>query len=164
VPRADGAGSTTGEPVRPPSRVRPPTVAFAAAVLAFAIDRWIATPEVVPAPARPWGLALVGAGAALAAWGLATFHAHHTTHHPFGAATSLVTTVPYRCTRNPMYVGLASILVGIAAWRGTLAWGIAPLAFFAFAALLQVPYEERRLEAAFGDSYRDYRRRVRRWL
>jgi protein-S-isoprenylcysteine O-methyltransferase Ste14 len=63
-----------------------------------------------------------------------------------------------------MYVGVTVVLLGVAAFGGTLAWLLAPIAFFAFVALLQVPYEERRLEGWFGDDYRAYRRRVGRWV
>jgi protein-S-isoprenylcysteine O-methyltransferase Ste14 len=139
-------------------------IAAVCVAIAFALDRTWTTPSFVPEAVRPFGFALVGAGVALAVWGLVAFHRRHTTHDPFGTATTLVTGGPYRFTRNPMYVGVTSVLLGIAAWRGTLAWAFAPAAFFAYVASFQVPFEERRLAGWFGAEYADYRGRVRRWV
>jgi protein-S-isoprenylcysteine O-methyltransferase Ste14 len=79
-------------------------------------------------------------------------------------ASALVTSGIYRVTRNPMYVGLAFILL---AWAAFLAapWAlIGPVALVAFITRFQIMPEERVLTEKFGDAYRDYCRRVRRWL
>jgi protein-S-isoprenylcysteine O-methyltransferase Ste14 len=107
---------------------------------------------------------VVVGGAALGIWALRTFHHRGTTHDPFGTPTSLVTTGPYRFSRNPMYVALTTVLVGVGLLVGTLPLLLVPVAFALLIHLLYVPYEEAKLEALFGEPYRDLRRRVPRWL
>ncbi len=79
-------------------------------------------------------------------------------------AASLVTGGLYQFSRNPMYFGLALILSSLMLWLGS-AWGLLALALFvACIGKLQILPEERVLEEKFGDDYRAYRSRVRRWL
>ena len=71
---------------------------------------------------------------------------------------------PYRFTRNPMYLGMACVLLGACAW---LANPLALLAVFVFVGYItrfQIMPEERALLGKFGGAYADYLRRVRRWL
>jgi protein-S-isoprenylcysteine O-methyltransferase Ste14 len=75
-----------------------------------------------------------------------------------------VTTGPFRFVRNPMALGGVVILTGIALWhRSAFGLGFAAAMFLANH-LVAVYVEEPGLETRFGDSYREYRRNVRRWL
>jgi protein-S-isoprenylcysteine O-methyltransferase Ste14 len=75
-----------------------------------------------------------------------------------------VATGPFRFVRNPMSLGGVMMLVGIALWwRSTLGLCVAA-AEFVVNHLVMVCVEEPGLEKRFGDSYREYRRNVRRWL
>ena len=76
----------------------------------------------------------------------------------------LVTAGPYRFTRNPMYLGIFIMLVGIAVWVGSLPMFIAPVGFVLLMSWVFIPYEEQRLGEAFGEAYREYSTKVRRWL
>jgi protein-S-isoprenylcysteine O-methyltransferase Ste14 len=97
-------------------------------------------------------------------WSWVLFRLAQTTINPFGRASCLVTMGPYRFSRNPMYLGLVAILVGVVLLLGS----VSPvLVVPAFAWLMQkrvIEPEERQLEEAFGEEYRTYRQRVRRWL
>jgi protein-S-isoprenylcysteine O-methyltransferase Ste14 len=83
--------------------------------------------------------------------------------HPERAST-LVTNGPNSVTRNPMYVGLAGLLLANAVRRGS--WlALAPLAgFVAVIDRLQVAPEERALRAKFGAAYDEYSTAVPRWI
>ncbi len=83
---------------------------------------------------------------------------------PGKRAEALVTSGPYRFTRNPMYVGMAFLYVGLALWLDVL-WALAflPVVLLVVDRRVIAP-EERYLEARFGDEYRAYKQRVRRWL
>jgi len=90
----------------------------------------------------------------------------HTTVDPLhpDRASHLVTGGIYRVSRNPMYLGFALLLL---AWAVFLAspWMLLGVpAFMVFITRFQIIPEERALQGVFGDAYRDYQGRVRRWL
>ena len=83
---------------------------------------------------------------------------------PFERTTTLITHGLYRFTRNPMYLGLVLIVLGVAILQGTLG-SFLPLPVFVW--ILQTTFvrgEERFLETLFGAKYLDYKRSVRRWI
>ncbi len=97
---------------------------------------------------------------------LVGFRRHSTTVDPLAPwrASSLVVTGPNAVTRNPMYVGMAGLLLAHAVARRSLP-GLVPLAgFVVWMDRLQIPPEEAALEATSGDEYRRYARHVPRWL
>lgn len=104
------------------------------------------------------------AGAILAAWGAATFVRHKTAILPNAPASTIVTSGPFRYTRNPMYAGFSVAYVGATLLLNAV-W---PLVMLPPALLVLywcvIRREERYLTGAFGDEYAAYRKRVRRWL
>ena len=118
----------------------------------------------------PWPLsvaaALVGVVAfmALAGGAVGRFRRAGTTENPFKPSTALVFDGPYRLTRNPMYLGMAAVYVGLALVLG-LMWAFAflPLVLLAVDRLV-IAREERYLERKFGREYVEYKQRVRRWI
>ena len=71
---------------------------------------------------------------------------------------------PYTWTRNPMYLGLATTLFGLAIFFGSIVMLLAPAVFFAVIDRMVIPREEETMERLFGQDYRDYTYRVRRWI
>jgi protein-S-isoprenylcysteine O-methyltransferase Ste14 len=146
----------------------PPPLLFAAALIAGIVaDRWLPLLGDHPAwrPELRWGgIALILLGVAHALPSVALFVRTRTTIVPHHKSAALVTGGPYRWTRNPMYVGLVLVYLGIAALVGS-AWALLllPLPVLAMNAVV-IPMEERQLEAMFGPSYAEYKARVRRWL
>ena len=115
-----------------------------------------------------WATALGGAvaGAAITFAGAATLRAARTTLLPMRPekSTSLVTTGIFRWTRNPMYLGLLTALVGWAAFLSA-AWPLlGPVVFVLYVDRFQIRPEERVLAELFAADYAKYTRRVRRWL
>ena len=71
---------------------------------------------------------------------------------------------PFRFSRHPMYVGFLGILLGAAVLAGTLLpLLVVPVMFVLFSVRFALP-EVRHMEEQFGEEYRSYRTRVRRWL
>lgn len=94
------------------------------------------------------------------------FRASMTTIDPRSGAEpgSLVTTGANAWSRNPMYVGMAGLLLAHACARRS-ALAIAPTALFiTWIDRVQIPDEERRLRRRFGAEFEAYSQRVRRWL
>lgn len=109
-------------------------------------------------------IALVGL--AIDAVSIAAFFKAKTTVNPLAPsrAEKLVVRGLYKVSRNPMYLGMLLVLAGAFIY---LAEGLnaAFLVFFVFVITeMQIKPEERALEENFGDAYRDYKKRVRRWI
>jgi protein-S-isoprenylcysteine O-methyltransferase Ste14 len=123
-----------------------------------------------PAVSLPRGLSLTAAavllvpGFGLLFWSLVLFLRARTSPLPMRPTTSIVRSGPYRWTRNPMYLGMLLIYLGIALWFDVF-W---PLALAPFVVLLVnrlvIRKEERYLEDRFGDEYRRFKEQVRRWV
>lgn len=112
----------------------------------------------------PLGWLLIVAGLLLMFWTMWTFYRHRTTVNPYKAASTLCTSGPFRFSRNPIYLGDWLVLGGVALLIHSL-W---PLAFAPLIwAMLRygvIRHEEVHLEEKFGDAYRSYKTRVRRWI
>ena len=94
------------------------------------------------------------------------FRLARTTPNPMSPhkASALISSGIYRWSRNPMYVGLALALLGVAAWGSTLAGYLLVLGFCWYLTRFQIIPEEKALLAAFGQEYAQYMARVRRWV
>jgi protein-S-isoprenylcysteine O-methyltransferase Ste14 len=160
APRSD---ASTGPGVR-----FPPPLAFVAGwigawllhrVLPFSFDGDGASPTQVVV-----GVLLLVAGLSLTAWAIATFLRARTSVVPTHTARVLVDDGPFRFSRNPMYVGLTAAYCGLAVVLN-MVWPFLVLpGVLALLVLAVIRREERHLLARFGDDYRAYQRRVRRWL
>jgi len=113
---------------------------------------------------NPLGAVPVLAGFALAAWAAYIFHMHQTTVHPFKQATALVTRGPFAFSRNPIYLGMALVLLGFAITLGTLSPFLMIPVFMALVTRAVIKGEERMLAETFGDEYQAWQGKVRRWL
>ena len=109
-----------------------------------------------------WGL--VDAGLLLMLWAGLLMLWRKTTVNPYGKPARLLSEGPFRFSRNPIYLADTLIYCGIALLWGTLwLWLLLPALIYSMQRGVIV-HEERRLAELFGDDYRDYCRRVRRWL
>ena len=110
------------------------------------------------------GLLFVAVGVGLSSFAAAIFQARETTRKPYGEPSAFVVLPPYTWTRNPMYLGLATTLFGLAIFFGSIVMLLAPVVFFAVIDRMVIPREEETMERLFGQDYRDYSYRVRRWI
>jgi protein-S-isoprenylcysteine O-methyltransferase Ste14 len=147
-------------------RVPPPLVGLLVAVLMG----WLAGGPGWHVPSGMNGVSvglLVLVGLCFDLAGLLAFRASRTTVNPMRPerASSLVTRGVYRITRNPMYVGMAFLLLAwgvyLAHWPALL---LGPPAYVLYLNRFQIAPEERALLHLFGDEYRSYTDTVRRWL
>jgi protein-S-isoprenylcysteine O-methyltransferase Ste14 len=110
------------------------------------------------------GWILIIAGIALLMWAQITFRRHGTTVIPNRPASAMVTSGPYAYTRNPMYVSLIVLYLGLALLTKML-WPIIVLPIvLILLTVLVIKREERYLDSAFGADYAEFRKRVRRWV
>jgi protein-S-isoprenylcysteine O-methyltransferase Ste14 len=145
----------------------PPLIFVGGFVVAWLLERQLSF-EIDAAGAsavqEALGAAVAIAGLLLAAAGIVTFLRARTAIIPNRSARQLVVTGPYRFTRNPMYLGLTGVYLGLSVLLN-LAWPVVVLPVVLLVLRLAViSREERHLRNSFGDQYDAYCRRVRRWL
>jgi len=110
------------------------------------------------------GAALIAVGVAFAASAIVTMRRAHTSLNPTVPTRAIATGGPYRFSRNPMYLSMTLVYVGVAIWtQAVWAFAYLPLVLFGVRRLV-IDREERYLTEKFGDAYRDYCRQVRRWI
>ncbi|HET7036153.1 MAG TPA: isoprenylcysteine carboxylmethyltransferase family protein [Thermomicrobiaceae bacterium] len=143
----------------------PPPVLYLGALLVGLLGQRLRPVRPLPRGlARPLGWLLIGAGLALGAWGVITFRGAGESPNPTQPTRSLVTSGPFRYSRNPLYLGMTAIYLGITALANSL-WPLLLLPAVQRVMNEQiVPGEESYLARRFGAEYAEYRRRVRRWL
>ena len=147
----------------------PPPLLFAMPLLTgFIVQHFVPTHIVKGADPertiRLVGWAEVGIGLVLMYWGIGTFKRMQTPVFPIYPARLLVAEGPYKFTRNPMYLGFTVLYLGIC-FVANAVW---PLVFLpeaiALTYLFAIRLEEAYLTREFGDAYREYCSRVRRWI
>jgi protein-S-isoprenylcysteine O-methyltransferase Ste14 len=138
---------------------------YAAALLAMLTLRWFWPLPMLEGAMGIWvGVPVLLLGVAIVIPGRRALEAAGTNVNPSRPATAIVTAGPYRFSRNPLYVGLTLLYCGLTLAFNTW-WGIvllAPVLIVMHSGV--VLREERYLERKFGDTYRQYRSRVRRYL
>ena len=145
--------------------VRPP-IAWTLAVLAGLALKWLMPLSFLPTavPTGWLGTIVFALALALVAWAISTMTRAGSNVPTSLPTTTIVETGPYRFTRNPIYVGMVMGLIGLAIAFNSL-WLLMTLVPFALVISYGViTREEAYLERKFGDVYRRYHTRVRRWL
>ncbi|HLJ59449.1 MAG TPA: isoprenylcysteine carboxylmethyltransferase family protein [bacterium] len=142
----------------------PPLIYLAAVVVGLALRR-LAPAPVLPRPlAYELGVAVIVIAVALALWGVREMRRAGTSESTAVPTRALVTTGPFRLSRNPLYVSLTLCYLGIMLAAQAL-WGLALVVVVLFVMRRGViDREERYMSRRFGDAYLRYRKQVRRWM
>jgi protein-S-isoprenylcysteine O-methyltransferase Ste14 len=156
--------SGPAEDTGPGFRLWPP-VAVGVPLALGLLASWLVGDPMPTSTATRWlGWLLVAAFVCWNGWALLTMARRRTSLLPGGATTSVIERGPFARSRNPLYVGLLALSVGLALLAGST-WAVVALpvewALLRWGAVLP---EERYLAAKFGPVYDDYTARVRRWL
>lgn len=142
----------------------PPVAVGGPLVLGLVLTRWLGDLVELGAWRVPVGWSLLAAFAVWNGWALLLFARHRTGLLPGQATRRILTDGPFARSRNPLYVGLLALHLGIALVVPS-AWALLLLpASAAFLHWGAIRPEERFLTATFGDEYTAYAARVRRWL
>lgn len=142
----------------------PPTYFILTLVLQVALHFVFPIVQLYHSPLRWLGIALIVFGCWLNLEADGIFKKRKTTVKPFEKPSVLVADGPFRISRHPMYLGMVAIFLGIAVACGSLVTFAAPVVFAVLMEALFIGHEERSMEQTLGQEYREYRRRVRRWI
>jgi protein-S-isoprenylcysteine O-methyltransferase Ste14 len=142
----------------------PPFLYVGHLLLGLLLDRWLPLPALPRTPSRLIAAAVLLPGFALIFWSLWLFLRARTSPLPMRPTTAIVRSGPYRLTRNPMYLGMLLLYLGVA-FLFDITWALVltPV-LVVLVGRLVIGKEERYLEATFGDDYRRYKTQVRRWI
>ena len=116
-------------------------------------------------PPYNWiGILFIIFGITMNLWANNLFKKKGTAVNPNEKPSVLITNGPFRLSRNPMYLGMTAILLGISMISNSLITLIAPVLFITIIQILFITAEEKLLESIFNKEYLDYKEKVRRWI
>jgi protein-S-isoprenylcysteine O-methyltransferase Ste14 len=142
----------------------PPPLSFVLAILlGWLLQRRLGISFVPSAFAPLLGGIVVAAGVALGLLSVREFRRFQTSLRPDRPSTAVVQTGPYRYSRNPMYVAMTAVQLGVAIWLNNL-WMLVMLIPAIVVTSVIIRKEERYLDRHLGTEYTSYRASVRRWL
>ena len=147
-------------------RIPPPVWLLLAGALMWLLDRFLPVLRLIVAPWSRAGWCVMAVALLPVLTAMTQFVRARTTINPHdpNKTSTLVTGGIYSWTRNPMYLGLLTLLIGWAIHLGSLSPFIVPPLFKLLLEAVQILPEERLLRAHFGDDYGRYCRKVDRWL
>ena len=148
----------------PGVRIHPPVI-FATSILA-GIGMNALWPLAMPPGLHGTSItvALLVSALLIAGLCLREFHKAKTDVRPDRPDNALITTGPYRFSRNPLYLMLIIIQLMAAAWMN-MAWiALMTIASISVITHYAIAREALYLEQLFGQAYRNYKARVRRWI
>jgi protein-S-isoprenylcysteine O-methyltransferase Ste14 len=146
-------------------KIPPPIWLFVFLAIAGALSALMPWRSNVDLRMVPLGVALIALGLVLPVWAFTLFQREGTELNPTSETNrKLVISGPYAITRNPMYLGLTIISLGLAFWVGSLPMFVVPLLVFVVTNWVHIPFEEAKMRRQFGTQFDDYTHKVRRWI
>ena len=142
-----------------------PPVFFLVAIMLMGVLHWIVPiSKLIDVPISYFGAIFIAIGMIVVIVPARAFETHATTIRPFEESNALLTDGLYRLTRNPMYLGMVVVLIGIAILLGTAASFLPIPVFIVLIQKRFIVQEEAMLTEKFGDRYVAYCNSVRRWI
>ncbi len=145
-------------------KILPPTFFNAAIAIIILVYFVFPVSKIIHFPWNLPGIFLVIFGVVLNLHADSSFKKNSTTVKPFEKSSRLITTGTFRLSRNPMYLGMVSILLGICIILGSITPFFVVLIFIIVIDYLFIRVEESMLEEQFGNTWLKYKKSVRRWI
>jgi protein-S-isoprenylcysteine O-methyltransferase Ste14 len=146
------------------TKLMPTTFLLVAILLCLALNFLLPVANLFPTPINLLGLIPLFLGLWLNLSADRAFKRANTTVKPFEESNSLIKDGVFQFSRNPMYFGFALILLGISVLLRSLSPYIVVVLFVILIDRMYIQYEEQMLETKFGDEWKAYRSRVRKWI
>jgi len=145
-------------------RIKPPYIAFLLLLLSWLAARFLPQFNFIEKPFNKLGILIIILGLSITFSSFYFFKKNKTPIIPGQKPTFMVAEGAYNFTRNPMYLGVATALLGFSIYFGNLLSFLSPLIFFLIMNHYFVPREEKLMENILGKKYLEYKKNVRRWL
>lgn len=145
-------------------KLYPPLISLLLILTMAALHYTLPQPQLIGPSFHPLGFVLMASGVLMNLWSANWFRKNKTTIDPRGDAAYLAQEGLYRVSRNPMYLGMLITLLGVSIYLGGLISFLAPPLFVWIVTVRFISREEKALRDCFGDEYKQYQARVRRWI
>lgn len=149
---------------RPERRIFPPVWLVIGLIVIFCLDQYFPLARFTGDAAMAFGSVAILIGLMLLVLAGGLFKQADTDMIPFRDVRALVTTGIYAYTRNPMYLGMALILLGVSCTTGIVSGLLVAPVFMAIIELRFIRPEEQMLRDIFGEEFDAYCGKVRRWI
>ncbi len=155
----------TPRPVPWPVKIVPPIWIVIFLAIGLFVNWLFPSRELMDWRSYPVAIILFVLGVSSMLWTGSIFHRRGTEILPASPTNKLLLVEgPFRVTRNPMYLGMTLVQLGIAFFVGTLPMFLVPIAFFCLINFVFIPFEEAKMLRQFGEQFEEYRRKVPRWI
>jgi len=145
-------------------RIVPDVYFFSLLILSILFHFTVPISKLLPYPYTLSGILLIICGFGLTLLTNSALLKQRTSNKPNEIPTVFITSGPFKLSRNPVYLGMTVILLGVEVLLGSLSPLIFPIIFVIIINSLIIPGEEDILKKKFGEKYLEYKKRVRRWL
>lgn len=145
-------------------KIIPPVYFCGFSLLSIGLNFLCPVARIIDAPYSYAGALLIASGYLLMRRARRVFERGGMPVRPGEELTDLAVSGPYRFSRNPMYAGLVLVLLGGSIGLGSLSAFLGPVGFWVVIRFVFISFEEKKLVAAFGAKYFEYKRKVRRWI
>ncbi|MFZ5806359.1 MAG: methyltransferase family protein [Verrucomicrobiota bacterium] len=141
----------------------PPVYLFLSLAYMVAVNFWVPGYAFMPGSSRWLGMAVAAIAGCLVMRVRLVMKRHRTTH-TFDKSTTVIEESFFSFSRNPIYLGMVLVLIGMSIWINN-AWSfLAPIFFFLVVQFKFIPFEEKKMEQELGAKYLEYKKKVRRWI
>ena len=145
-------------------RIFPPTHFYIYLFLSVLLHFVFPVKQIIHPPFIYLGWILIIVGSAIDIWTDQIFKKYKTTVKPDQKPTKFIVHGPFGFSRNPMYLGMAAFLFGTGIFLGSISSFIGTILFIIAMELVFIPYEEKFMMETFGEEYKSYKAKVRRWI
>ena len=142
----------------------PPTHFFTYLIISVILHLILPIKQIIFFPYNLLGIILIIAGIILNLWADRIFKDQKTTVKPDEKPTLLIDYGPFKISRNPMYLGMAIILIGTGIILGSISSFSGFVLFILAMEFYFIPDEERLMKESFGSDFENYKKKVRRWI
>lgn len=146
------------------NKILPPTYFYACIVISVMLHFLLPIEQIIKLPYNWIGFLFFFLGGTLNIWTDQLFKKVNTTVKPFEKPSSLILNGPFKISRNPMYLGMALLLIGLGFVLGSITSFIGFILFVAAMEIGFIHQEEKILLGVFGTEFEAYKKKVRRWI
>ena len=145
-------------------KILPPSYFAICLIMAALLHYLLPIKQFINYPYNLLGFLFFVIGGILNIWTDQLFKKNKTTVKPDERPSTFIQSGPFKISRNPMYLGMSILLIGIGFILGSVTSFIGVALFVAAMAMVFIPQEEKILQEQFGEEYMAYKKKVRRWV